>query len=82
MVAKSGSDSEKTRYRTAIIPVTLSGANYRLAHNSCHSAALLWNQAVDFVHGEWKAKRSPSKYAIQVTMPISWTTPLNSLDHC
>ena len=65
MVAKSGSDSEKTRYRTAIIPVTLSGANYRLAHNSCHSAALLWNQGVDWVHAQWKAKRSPNKYDIQ-----------------
>ncbi len=65
MVAKSGSDSENTTYRTAIIPVTLSGASYRLAHDSCHSAALLWNQGVDWVHAQWKAERSPSKYDIQ-----------------
>ena len=65
MVAKSGSDSENTTYRTAIVPVTLSGANYRLVHDACHSAALLWNQAVDFVHAQWKAKRSPNKYDIQ-----------------
>ncbi len=65
MVAKSGSDSENTTYRTAIVPVTLSGANYRLAHDSCHSAALLWNQGVDFVHTQWKANRSPNKYDIQ-----------------
>ncbi len=63
---------DKSEYRTAIVHVTLTGASYRLAHDSCHTAALLWNQAVDFVHGEWKAKRSPSKYAIQAH--------LNSLD--
>ncbi len=63
---------DKSEYRTAIVHVTLTGASYRLAHDSCHSAALLWNQAVDFVHGEWKAKRSPSKYDIQAH--------LNSLD--
>ena len=45
--------------------VTLTGASYRLAHDSCHRAALLWNQAVNWVHGEWKAKRSPNKYDIQ-----------------
>ena len=63
---------DKGVHRTAIVHVTLTGASYRLAHDSCHTAALLWNQAVDFVHGEWKAKRSPSKYAIQAH--------LNSLD--
>ena len=63
---------DKSEYRTAIVHVTLTGASYRLAHDSCHAAALLWNQAVGFVHGEWKAKRSPSKYDIQAH--------LNSLD--
>ncbi len=57
--------STNTEHRTAIVPISLSGASYRLAHDSCYSAALLWNQAVDFVQGEWKAKRSPSKYDIQ-----------------
>ncbi len=51
--------------RTAIIAVTLSGQNYRLAHDSCHTAATLWNQAVDWVHSEWKSARSPGKYDIQ-----------------
>ncbi|MHB8289682.1 MAG: RNA-guided endonuclease InsQ/TnpB family protein [Acidimicrobiales bacterium] len=51
--------------RTAIIPVTLSGADYRRAHDAHHIAAGLWDQAVDRVHGEWKAKRSPGKYDIQ-----------------
>ncbi len=57
--------SRSAEYRTTIVPVTLTGASYRLAHDSCHRAALLWNQAVNWVHGEWKAKRSPNKYDIQ-----------------
>ena len=55
----------ETTCRTAIVRVTLSGANYRLAHDACHTAALLWNQAVDSVYAEWKAQRSPSRYEIQ-----------------
>ena len=51
--------------RTAICRVTLSGTDYRRAHDACHVAALLWNQATDWVHSEWKEKRSPGKYAIQ-----------------
>ena len=51
--------------RTAIVPVTLSGSDYRRAHDSAHRAAMLWNQAVDWVHREWKNKRSPRKYDIQ-----------------
>ncbi|WP_152625802.1 hypothetical protein [Acidithrix ferrooxidans] len=57
--------SKSAEYTTAIVSVTLTGASYRLAHDSCHRAALLWNQAVNWVHGEWKAKRSPNKYDIQ-----------------
>ncbi|MHB8263121.1 MAG: hypothetical protein ACYDGY_05150, partial [Acidimicrobiales bacterium] len=51
--------------RTAVYPVTLNGADYRRTHDACHTAALLWDQAVDWVHGEWKAGRSPHKYDIQ-----------------
>ncbi len=51
--------------RTAIVPVTLSGVDYRRAHDAHHVAAGLWDKAVDRVHGEWKAKRSPGKYDIQ-----------------
>jgi putative transposase len=63
----SGADKETTRseVRTAIVPVMLSGATYRLAHDSAHAAALLWNRAVDWVHSEWKEGRSPGKYDIQ-----------------
>ena len=51
--------------RTAIIPVTLSGSDYRRAHDAAHRSAILWNQAVDWVHSEWKNERSPGKYDIQ-----------------
>ena len=51
--------------RTAIVPVTLSGADYRRAHDAHHIAAGLWDQAVDWVHGEWKAKHNPGKYDIR-----------------
>ena len=51
--------------RTSIIPVTLSGSDYRRAHEGAHCSAVLWNQAVDWVHSEWKSKRSPGKYDIR-----------------
>ena len=51
--------------RTAIVPVMLSGADYRRAHDAHHIAAGLWDQAVDWVHAEWKAKHNPSKYDIR-----------------
>jgi putative transposase len=51
--------------RTAVRLVTFAGADYRRAHDACHKAALLWNQAVDWVHGEWKAGRAPGKYDIR-----------------
>ena len=65
MVSKCTMDNESAAYRAAVVPVTLTGASYRLAHDSCHRAALLWNQAVNWSHGEWKAKCSPNKYDIQ-----------------
>lgn len=64
-MASRSAEYRTAEYRTTIVPVTLTGASYRLAHDSCHRAALLWNQAVNWVHGEWKAKRSPNKYDIQ-----------------
>ena len=47
------------------MPVTLAGASYRLAHDACHRAALLWNQAVDWVHAEWETGGQPGRYDIQ-----------------
>ncbi|MHB1763711.1 MAG: nuclease/transposase family protein, partial [Acidimicrobiales bacterium] len=54
--------------RTATVLVSLSGADYRRAHDSCHLAAGLWNQAVDWVHSEWKAGRNPGKYEIRALL--------------
>ena len=65
MVFKSTPDNEGTAHRTAIVPVTLAGASYRLAHDACHRAALLWNQAVDWVHAEWETGGQPGRYDIQ-----------------
>ena len=51
--------------RTAIVSIRLTGAAYRQAHVACHQAAALWNQAVDFLHAEWRAGRDPSRYALR-----------------
>jgi putative transposase len=54
-----------TIMRTAVIPISLSGGDYRIAHDAAHTAANLYNQAVDWVHAEWEAGRSPNKYDIR-----------------
>jgi hypothetical protein len=46
---------------TAIISVTLSGSIYRRAHDPAQSTAILWNQAIDWVH----SGRSPGISDIQ-----------------
>ncbi|MHB8434966.1 MAG: nuclease/transposase family protein [Acidimicrobiales bacterium] len=51
--------------RTAICPVTLSGVDYRRAHEAHHVAGGLWDQAVDWVHAKWDAGRDPGKYDIR-----------------
>ncbi|MDA8400513.1 MAG: transposase [Actinomycetota bacterium] len=56
---------EHTTIRTAIVAFPLSGADYRRAHDAHHLAAGPWNQAVDWVHAEWKAKHNPGKYDIR-----------------
>ncbi|MHB8320044.1 MAG: hypothetical protein ACYDEP_12580 [Acidimicrobiales bacterium] len=65
IVVPAGTPTSSEVLRTATVPITLSGANYRRAHDSCHLAAGLWDQAVDWVHAEWKAKRSSGKYDIR-----------------
>ena len=47
------------------IPIRLLGADYRRAHEACHTAGLLWNLAVDWVHDQWKQELSPSGPDIQ-----------------
>ena len=50
---------------TAIVPVHLPWKQHRSAHAACHAAALLWNQTVDWLHGQWRAKKSPKKEDIR-----------------
>ncbi|MHB1891923.1 MAG: RNA-guided endonuclease InsQ/TnpB family protein [Candidatus Dormibacteria bacterium] len=64
----SGPSAGGASRRTAICRVTLAGADYRRAHDACHVAASLWNQATDWVHSECQAKRSPGKYGIQSSL--------------
>lgn len=55
-----------SRWRTVVVPVTLTGADYRSAHAACHAAAGLWNQAVDWVHGQWAIREADvSRYEIR-----------------
>lgn len=50
-----------TTFRTAVVPVTLSGADYRRAHQACHHAGLLWNHLLSALRDHWKAEqRDPS----------------------
>lgn len=51
--------------RTALVPVCLSAGPYRQAHDACHTAASLWNAAVDWVHAQWREDRNPSKYEVR-----------------
>ncbi len=48
-------------YRSAICRLTLSGADYRRAHEACHVAAGLWNDAVGWVRAELAENRFPKK---------------------
>ena len=65
--------------RTAIVGVHLRSRDYQRAHEACHTAALLWNQAVAWVRGEWEAGQpDPSKYDIRAfltTLPAAERAP-------
>jgi IS605 OrfB family transposase len=50
---------------TAIVPVHLPWKQHLAAHEACHAAALLWNQTVDWLHAQWRAKKSPKKEDIR-----------------
>jgi hypothetical protein len=50
---------------TAIVPVHLLWKQHLSAHAACHAAALLWNQTVDWLHGQWRDKKSPKKEEIR-----------------
>src|SRR5262245_47580873 len=47
--------------RTAMVPVWLNRADHVRAHEGCHAAAGLWNQAVAWLRGQWDAGETPSK---------------------
>ena len=46
---------------TAIVPVHLPWKQHLAAHKACHAAALVWNEAVNWLHGQWREKKSPGK---------------------
>jgi putative transposase len=50
------------RYRTAVVPVTLSAGDYRRAHEGCHNAALIWNQLVIFQRTFWDVQETDPDY--------------------
>jgi IS605 OrfB family transposase len=50
---------------TAIVPVHLPWKHHLAAHKACHAAALLWNEAVNWLHGQWREKESPGKEDIR-----------------
>src|SRR6516225_6662407 len=50
---------------TAIVPVHLPWNQHVAAHAACHAAALLWNRTVEWLHGQWRDKKSPKKEEIR-----------------
>lgn len=49
-------------WRTIIVPVRLEGAQYRLAHEACHKAALIWNGLVGFLRRYWEEHHADPDY--------------------
>jgi IS605 OrfB family transposase len=49
-------------WRTIIVPVSLSGAQYRLAHESCYKSALIWNGLVSYLREYWKSDQGDPDY--------------------
>jgi putative transposase len=52
-------------WRTAIVPVRLTGTTYRAAHTAAHAAAEIWNNAVEWVHATWADGLDPDVWAIK-----------------
>ena len=50
--------SAEVGYRTAVIPVALSGGAYTRSHEAAHAAALLWNSLVGFQKNYWSENHS------------------------
>ena len=42
-------------WRTAVVPVVLTGADYRRAHDACHKTGLIWNELVLAQRAHWES---------------------------
>lgn len=54
VVKRSARTKDGETWRVAIVPIHLSGADYRRAHEACHKAASLWNFFLASIHEYWK----------------------------
>ncbi|MGW1072237.1 zinc ribbon domain-containing protein [Streptomyces sp. NPDC002537] len=61
----TGVHEVRTRVLTAVVPVRLNRGDHVRAHEACHASAMLWNRAVAWVRGEWRAGRSPGREDIR-----------------
>lgn len=48
-------------WRVAVVPVKITGVDYRHAHDACHRAALLWNRLVTLFKGFWGTENRDPK---------------------
>lgn len=54
VVKRSARTKDGETWRVAIVPIRLSGADYRRAHEACHKAASLWNFFLASIQEYWK----------------------------
>lgn len=45
-------------FRTAVVPVILTGVDYRRAHEACHNSALIWNELVAAQRTHWESAKA------------------------
>lgn len=69
---KRSSLTEGTAWRTAVVPVSLTGADYRRAHQGCHAAALLYNHLIESLRRFWDSEqRDPSTSQLRSFIPTA-----------
>jgi hypothetical protein len=54
-VSGMGLNRRSENWRPVVVPVELTAAGYRAAHEAAHALAGVWNEAVRWVRGEWAA---------------------------
>lgn len=54
VMKRSARTKDSETWRVAIVPIRLSGADYRRAHEACHKAASLWNFFLASIQEYWK----------------------------